>query len=583
MLILGLSFGYHDSAAALVSEKGIVAAAQQERFSRIKNDAGFPSDAIAYCLSQAGVEPSQLDHIAYYERPLLKFDRILRTSLRSLPRGWPYLKETATDWFRDGKFRPLALIADHLKVPPERVSAVGHHLSHAASAYFCSPFERCAILTIDAVGEDDTAGIWHATGNRIERRSLVRFPHSIGMFYSAFTAWLGFEVNEGEYKVMGMAGFGQPRFADQMEALFTFDGQGSFTLDQRLFDFITPDDVAYTQAMIDWLGEPREPEAPFSSDGETAVDDRAQHYADVAASVQAATERILLRLVREAIALTGERDVCMAGGVALNSAANGLIQREIGCRLFIQPAAGDSGTALGAALYHLHAVTGAPRHPPLQQVYLGKAFSLGDIRSAFEAAMLTDYKLFDSHEALAEEVAGLLARGNVVGWMQGNAEWGPRALGNRSILADPRNPNMKAIVNEKIKFREPFRPFAPSVLAEKADAYFDLPGTPHVGAPERFMLSVCPVRRERRADIPAVTHVDGTARVHLVERDTNPSYYTLIKAFENQTGTPLLMNTSFNLRGEPIVNMPADAVNTFLWSGMDALAVGPALVRKTSQ
>ncbi|MBP2294308.1 carbamoyltransferase [Azospirillum rugosum] len=582
MNILGLSFDYHDAAAALLSNGRIIAAVHEERFSRKKNDSGFPGQAVACCLEKAGLTAADLDWVVHYERPALKFDRVLRTAMTQPRHAFGRLRETAVDWLRDGKFEVRERICRSLGVARERVVFAEHHRAHAAAAFFCSPFEEAAVVTIDGVGEFATASIAHGRGRDIRPLMSVRYPHSLGLFYSAFTAYLGFEVNEGEYKVMGMASYGTPRLGREMLELFDLRPDGGFRLRQELFDFRWPEDMPFTQRLIDWLGPPRSPESPFRPIGDDADPDvrRSRHYADVAASVQFCTEEVILHMVRHAMERCGCRQVCLAGGVALNSVANGRIQRELGCDLFVQPAAGDAGSALGAALLQWHATPGHPRTPPLTTAHLGAEFGEADILAAIEEAFLIPARIFDTTEELYDGVAERLAEGSVIGWFQGRAEWGPRALGARSILADPRRIDMKTIVNEKIKFREPFRPFAPSVLAERATEYFELDPGGGPSSPERFMLSVCRVRPDKAAEVPAITHVDGTARVHLVERAANPAYYDLIAAFAARTGTPMLLNTSFNLRGEPIVNAPANAIRTFQWSGMDALVMGRCLLEK---
>lgn len=579
MLILGLSFGYHDSGAALINEKGIVAAAHEERFSRQKNDHSFPLQAIEFCLKRAGIPASQLDYVVYYEDALTKFDRIAATALQNGPKGQAMLLETVEDWFREGKFYPERLIAQKLAINPDKIICLSHHLSHAASCFLLSPFKEAAVLTLDGVGEKETLTLSLGQNLQIDKLAKVEFPHSLGLFYSAFTAFLGFEVNEGEYKVMGMAGFGQPRFYKEIAAMLNLTGNCGFKLQPEFFDFSATSDLPYTQKLLDLFGSPRKPEAPFSQDGLKAIDDQAQHYADIAASVQLCTEEVILRLAREALAISKSSNLCLAGGVALNSAANGRIRREIGCNLFIQPAAGDAGAALGCALYK--AAELGVRLPPLEIPYLGDDFRRNEIMRALEAAGVENYKFFEDMPELFAATSQLLQQGKVIGWMQGRAEWGPRALGNRSILAHPGLADMKTVVNEKIKFREPFRPFAPSVLIEKAEEFFELPTNYlETTAPENFMLAVCKVKDTAKDKVPAITHVDGTARVHLVRQATNPIYYGLIETFAKDSGIPLLLNTSFNLRGEAIVNKPQDGLKTFLWSGMDALVIGQFLIIK---
>ena len=579
MLILGLSFGYHDAGAALINEAGIIAAAHEERFSRNKNDASFPINAIKFCLQKAGINVSALDYIVYYEDALAKFDRIAATGLANDEKGQAMLIETVEDWFREGKFYPQKLISQRLGISPDKIICLSHHLSHAASTFLASPFNEAAILTLDGVGEKETLTLSKGKDKEITKLAKVEFPDSLGLFYSAFTAFLGFEVNEGEYKVMGMAGFGKPRFYKQIMDMIEFNGNCSFKLKPEFFNFTSISDLPYTQKLIDYFGEPRKPEAPFSQDGLKPIDEQAQLCADIAASVQLCTEEAILHLAQEALTITQSNNLCLAGGVALNSAANGRIRREINCNLFIQPAAGDAGAALGAALYQMAQCK--IRLPALQSPYLGQDVNINEITSAIEEAGIENYKFFETKEELLTATCALLQNGKVVGWMQGRTEWGPRALGNRSILAHPGLKDMKNIVNEKIKFREPFRPFAPSVLIEKAEEFFELPlNYLSLYAPENFMLAVCPVKESAKPKIPAITHVDGSARVHLVRKETNYLYYSLIKKFSENTNIPLLLNTSFNLRGEAIVNQPKDAIKTFLWSGMDALVIDQYIIMK---
>lgn len=588
--ILGISCDFHDAAAALVIDGRVVAAAQEERFSRRKNDARLPVAAIRFCLARAGITASELTAVAFYEETMLKFDRIVNAALAGAD-GWRYFEETVTDWHRAGKFRVRERIAAALGIDETRIVNIGHHQSHAASAFFCSPFEHAAVLTLDGAGEKETATISEGVGNRLRKLRSVSLPHSLGLFYSAWTAYLGFQVNEGEYKVMGMAGFGQPRHRAAMEALFTLDEDGGFRLDQNLFSFQVPGDLPFTLAMVERFGSARQAGAPFAPSAEdlpagtdparqTAIIADSRRFADIAASVQACTETVILHMVDAAVRLTGTRSVCLAGGVALNSLANGRLIRERGYELYVHPAAGDSGGAVGAALYLAHQDRGAPRTGALERADLGIEFSSTDIDVAVDGSGFVTLDTAPGEEALLDAVAGLLASGKVIGWMQGRAEWGPRALGHRSILANPTLPHMQRLVNEKIKFREPFRPFAPAVPAEDADRFFDMPAVRGAWQPEHFMLAVHPVRDAWRARLPAITHVDGTARVQAVRADVNPRLHALLRRFERTGGVPVLLNTSFNLNGEPIVNSPADALATFTHSGLDALVLGHRIVTK---
>lgn len=576
-----MSFDFHDAAAALLVDGRVVAAAHEERFSRRKNDAGLPVNAIRFCLAAGGLKPAEIDLVAYYEEPFLKFDRILACTQEAYPASSAYFEDTLRHWLLARKFEVRDRLAEHLGVPPSRIVYTRHHASHAAAAFFSSGFDEATVVTIDGVGEFETASIGVGRDRCLETLSSIHLPHSLGLFYSAWTAYLGFEVNEGEYKVMGMAAFGRPRFKDDVQKLFRLHEDGTFTLDQRLFSFRTPGELPFTQAVVDWLGPARVPESPFALDASDAgggpgaphVVERSRRYADIAASVQAVTEDVILHVVRTAVRRTGIARVCLAGGVALNSLANGRLTRELGVALYVHPAAGDAGGALGAALHHAYASDQAVGRRPLESVYLGQGFSASEVDAAIARAGFHVEGRYDSETDLVARVAALLAEGCVVGWFQGRSEYGPRALGNRSILADPTRRDMQRIVNEKIKFRERFRPFAPAVPVERATEYFDMPPVGRTTAPEYFMLAVHPVRPAYRAVLPAVTHEDGTARVQVVSRDSNRLFYDLLQAFGSLSGIPVLLNTSFNLRGEPIVNSPDDALRTFSLSGMDYLVL----------
>ncbi|MBI5708800.1 MAG: carbamoyltransferase [Candidatus Eisenbacteria bacterium] len=591
MNILGISCFYHDSAAALVRDGMLVAAAEEERFTRIKHDYGFPDQAIAFCLAQAGLQAGDLDYVVYYEKPFLKFERILTTCLQTFPRSYEVFRESMITWLGE-KLWVRNIIADRVEVPADRVIAVDHHASHAASAFYPSPFEDAAILTVDGVGEWATATFGEGIGNRISLSGEIRFPHSLGLLYSAFTAYLGFEVNEGEYKVMGMAPYGQPRYVDEVWKLVRLGEDGSFRLNMEYFSFHHSARHTYNRRFVELFGPPRPPGMHFftaasgypSYFGAKPPDyeelaRRNQHYADVAASIQRVTEEVLLHMARALHRKTGRKRLCMAGGVALNSVANGRILRETPFEeLYVQPAAGDGGGAVGAALYACHELLGQPRRFVMEHAYWGKAYGPGETMDWLRAEGIA-HEVIGSEDALLDRVVESLVRGEVVGWHQGRFEWGPRALGSRSILADARRADMKDIVNTKIKFREPYRPFAPSVLADAAERYFELPGAAR-HFPARFMLLVVPVRPEHHDTLPAITHVDGSGRLQTVFRDASPLYYSLIERFGQATGVPVVLNTSFNLKGEPIVNTPANAFNTFSKSDMDLLVLGNTLVRK---
>lgn len=592
MYILGISCFYHDAAAVLLRDGMLVAATQEERFTRIKNDPSFPSRAIAFCLQHGGIGPGDLDYVVFYEKPFVKFERLLMTILSTFPRSRHVFLDSMSAWLGE-KLWMRHIIQQQVSVPRERILFCDHHLSHAASAFFCSPFEEAAILTVDGVGEWTTTAVgrgtaqWNGKGeNNLTLARELRFPHSLGLLYSAFTAFLGFEVNEGEYKVMGMAPFGTPRYVDEVYKLIQVERDGSFALDMSYFSFHYHRTRTFNQKFVDLFGAPRDPKARFATARTSLFDDRTplspeenarnQKYADIAASIQQVTEEVLVTIAKRLAEETGLRKLCMAGGVALNSVANYRILRETPFEeIFIQPAAGDAGGALGAALYVYHVLLGKPRTFVMEHACWGAEFNQGET----EAFLRTKGVQFDRIEddRLIGRVVDALQAGKVVGWFQGRAEWGPRALGNRSILADPRHAEMKDIVNVKIKFREAFRPFAPAVLAERAGEFFELDRAEELW-PARFMLYVVPVRKPDL--IPAVTHVDGTGRLQTVFATGGSRYARLIKTFGDATGVPAVLNTSFNLKGEPIVNTPEDAMHTFMRSGIDMLVLGNALVEK---
>lgn len=581
--ILGVSFDYHDSAAALISDDTIIAAAQEERFSRIKNDAALPINAVQFCCEQAEIRIDQIDHVVYYENAILKLDRIVQLAKNSSAHANPsYLKTTINSWLRNVKYSPIDKLSDVLKMSRSKIHFVDHHQSHAASAFYCSPFDEATVVTLDGVGEYETLTISHGTNSGLKKLVSVDLPNSIGLFYSAVTAFLGFRVNEDEYKVMGMAGFGEPEFFSEFMSWFEVKDNGAILLKQEFFNFLSPAERPYTDKMIAIFGEPRTPESEFNPlDKGNHGFGTDSHYANIAASVQKCTEELILQICKNAIRQTKCENLCMSGGVSLNSLANGRIKRELTKHLYIQPAAGDAGSALGAALFYRHEVLKQTKRTILENPYLGKAYSDDDIEHALRATFTKDFRYFKTTSELCAHVAELLKNGNVVGWMQGGFEWGPRALGARSILANPMLPDMQDIVNRKIKFREPFRPFAPAVLPEFAKEYFEMESPTSNVDPEYFMLAVHPVRAEKKKLIPSVTHVDGTARVQLINQQTNPIFYQLVESFAALTGIPILVNTSFNLRGEPIVSSPADAIKTFEWSGMDYLVLGQYVIRKT--
>lgn len=559
MRILGISCYYHDAAACLVRDGVIVAAAEEERFTRRKHDSSFPTNAIRYCLEAGEVVPEELDHVVFYEKPLAKFDRIVSTYAATFPRSGRAFTSAMRSWLGEKLW-----IRSTLR---QKIGYSGsilfceHHLSHAASAFYPSPFEEAAVVTADGVGEWTTTTLGIGRGTDLELTHELRFPHSLGLLYSAFTAYLGFEVNEGEYKVMGMAAYGRPRYEAQVRKLIDVRSDGSFNLDMRYFAYHRSL-RALSDRFVDLFGPPRVPESDLD-----------EKYADIAASIQKVTEDTMLLLAQRARELTGARYLCLAGGVALNVLGNAKILREAGFEdVWVQPAAGDSGGSVGAALYVHYKVLGNPRVSPMADAYLGPSYRTEDIVGLLRRLGIAHRIALDAE--LPTVAARALADGKVVGWFQGRMEFGPRSLGARSILADPTDPSMKDRLNAKIKHREQFRPFAPSVTEEAADEHFDFGARNRSASP--FMLLVAKVRRPDL--LPAITHADGTARVQTVKRDHNPVYYDLLKEFGRLRGVPVLINTSFNLRGEPIVCSPRDALITFAHSDIDLLFLGNAVV-----
>ncbi|HEV3120297.1 MAG TPA: carbamoyltransferase [Isosphaeraceae bacterium] len=596
--ILGVSAFYHDSAAALVVDGEIVAAAQEERFTRKKHDPAFPAHAVAYCLAEAGIGPDALDFVAFYDKPLAKFERLLETYLAFAPAGLRSFTMAIPIWLRE-KLHMRRTIRQGLGAPTKaRLVFNDHHESHAASAFFPGPFEEAAILTLDGVGEWSTAALGRGEGNRISLSHHIAFPHSLGLLYSAFTYYCGFKVNSGEYKLMGLAPYGKPIYADAIyKHLLDLKPDGSFWLNMRYFNYCQG--LTMTNRRFDALfgGPPRRAES-----------DLTERHMDLAASIQAVTEEAMLRIGRDLHARTGLENLVLAGGVALNCVANGRLLREGPFKsIWIQPAAGDAGGALGAALFVWHQLLGRPRTKSAadsqQGSLLGPRYSNEHIERCLRGAEAVSRR-FENEADLLEFVAGLLASENVVGWFQGRMEFGPRALGARSILGDPRSARMQATMNVKIKFRESFRPFAPSVLAEHAHEWFGL----EPGQESPYMLLVAPVREEQRvpiaqadidtmerdpdlrrrvnvvrSTIPAVTHVDYSARVQTVDEPRFGRFYRLLEAFRRATGCPVLVNTSFNVRGEPIVCTPQDAYRCFLATDMDALVLEDVVLLKDEQ
>ena len=595
MLILGISAFYHDSAAALLRDGEIVAAAQEERFTRVKHDARFPASAVRYCLQEAKATVDDLEAIVFYEKPFVKFERLLETYLSTAPRGFRSFRAAMPVWIKEKLFQKRllrrALEALGGNDVEARLLFAEHHQSHAASAFFPSPFENAVVVTMDGVGEWATTSIGVGDGNRLQAHKEIRFPHSLGLLYSAFTYYTGFKVNSGEYKVMGLAPYGEPKYASRIrDHLLDLKPDGSFHVDQTYFDYATG--LAMTNGRFDELfeGPPRAPESPVT-----------QREMDLAASVQVVVEEAVQRLTTNAAKETGQRNLCLAGGVALNCVANGkLLQSGAFDGIWVQPAAGDAGGALGAAfaVWHQHCQRPrqvVPKQDAMRGALLGPAFDDDEIEARLQAAGAVVERLA-TVEAMIEDAAQALASGQALGWFQGRMEFGPRALGARSILADPRSPTMQKMLNLKIKYRESFRPFAPSVLREDVADWFEL------DADSPYMLLVADVVSDKRiandgaealfgidklnvprSSIPAVTHVDHSARIQTVHADTNPRYHALLKAFKARAGCPVLVNTSFNVRGEPIVCTPEDAFRCLMGTELDLLIAGNVAVRKTAQ
>jgi carbamoyltransferase len=597
MKVLGISAFYHDSAAALLDDGKIVAAAQEERFTRRKHDAGFPSNALNYCLTEGKISLDDVDYVAFYDKPLLKFDRLLETYLAFAPRGFKSFRVALPVWLKEKLFLKDLLVKEvrargSRRDIDKRLLFSEHHLSHAASAFFASPFEEAAVLTMDGVGEWATTSLAHGKGNELEVLREIHFPHSLGLLYSAFTYYTGFKVNSGEYKVMGLAPYGEPKFASLiLEHLLDLKPDGTFRLNLDYFDYCTG--LTMTNGRFDELfgGPPRKPETPIT-----------QREMDLAASIQTVTEEVVLRLARSIAQQTGLKKLCLAGGVALNCVANGKVLRErIFEDIWVQPASGDSGGAVGAALVAYHMFNGRPRVPLngsgdlMRGSFLGPSFRQKECEERLRAAGAR-FTVLDE-DAMISACAQALADGKAVGWFQGRMEFGPRALGGRSILGDARSPTMQSVLNLKVKYRESFRPFAPSVIRERVSDWFELDHD------SPYMLLVADVVKERRrsitdeqqalfgiqrlnvprSEIPAVTHVDYSARIQTVHPETNPRYHRLISRFEALTGCPVIVNTSFNVRGEPIVCTPEDAFRCFMGTEIEVLAVENCFLEKKGQ
>jgi carbamoyltransferase len=596
MRVLGISAFYHDSAAALIEDGALVGAVQEERFTRKKHDSGFPQNAVQYCLDAAGIKLADVDYVAFYDKPFLKFERLIETYLAYAPRGFNSFRMAMPLWLKEKLFQKTLLRDEMKKWQPDfdwqkRLLFGEHHQSHAASAFFPSPFEEAAVLCMDGVGEWATTSLGWGQGNKLEMLREIHFPHSLGLLYSAFTYYTGFKVNSGEYKVMGLAPYGEPKFKKLiLDKIIDLKEDGTFRLDQQYFDYCTGLRMTNDRFAALFGGKPRKPEELLT-----------QHHMDLAASVQAVTEEIVLRLGRSVKKETGAKNICLAGGVALNCVANGkLLREQLFDNIWVQPAAGDAGGAVGAAFAAYHGFMGQPRKlnghmDGMAGSYLGPAFGDEEIaqRLAVAGAKFTQL----TPEQTIEQTAQALADSKAVGWMQGRMEFGPRSLGARSILGDARSPTMQKTLNLKVKYRESFRPFAPAVLREDVEQYFD------IKSDSPYMLMVAPVVEGRRrvmtaeeeklfgidklnvprSDIPAVTHVDYSARVQTVHRETNPAFHALLQAFKARTGCSVLVNTSFNVRGEPIVCTPVDGLRWFRGSEIEVLVVGNCFLKKEEQ
>ena len=593
--ILGISAFYHDSAAALVVDGRIIAAAQEERFTRRKHDPAFPTSAIRYCLSQAGLTAGDIDHVVFYEKPFIKFERLLETYLALAPRGYNSFRLAIPLWLKEKLFQKRLLRQSLKVIAPDidwdqRLLFTEHHQSHAASAFFASPFDQAAVLTLDGVGEWTTTSSGFGRGNQLDITREIHFPHSIGLMYSAFTYYAGFKVNSGEYKVMGLAPYGEPKYVGKIfDHLVDLKTDGSYRLNLDYFNYATGLTMTSERFHVLFGGGPRKPEQLLT-----------QHHMDLAASIQKATEEIVLRLARSAAKETGSANLCLAGGVALNCVANGKILRDGSFEnIWVQPAAGDAGGALGAALAAHYQFNGSPRQlngsDSMSGSYLGPEFGQAEIESRLTRAG-AQFSAVSDEDLIATTVQALVDE-KAIGWFQGRMEFGPRALGARSILGDPRSPSMQKSLNLRVKYRESFRPFAPAILREDVADWFEL------SADSPYMLLVADIVERRRhtmtpdqqalfgidklnvsrSDIPAVTHVDYSARIQTVHADTNPRFHALLTAFKTKTGCPVLINTSFNVRGEPIVGTPEDAFRCFMGSHIEMLVIGNCVLRKEDQ
>ena len=583
MYVLGISAYFHDAAAAIFKDGKLIAAIEEEKLSRIKHDYNFPENAIQFCLNEAKIQSSELDYVVFYEKPFIKFERIIKTVIWSFPKTFNLFQESMKNWLFD-KLWIRNVIQNTLDITKEKIMFSNHHLSHAASAFYCSPFNKAAIVTFDGVGEWATTTFSEGNNNKIKMKKEIKFPHSIGLIYSVFTAFLGFEINEGEYKVMGMAPYGSPKYTDKVRKVINSNDDGSFYIDSKYISYHYSTKKSYSNKFLSLFGKPRESDSLFFTnktgypkyfgnkpkDYEDQIQSN-QYYADIAASIQKVTEEIIISLLNKIPAEKYDFNLCMAGGVALNSVINGIITDKTQFKnVYIQPSAGDGGGAVGAALTFMIDSKLQKRDFIMDHAFWGPEFSNDEIKKVLEKSNYK-YIYYQNKEDIQNMIVKDILENKVIGLFQNKMEWGPRALGNRSIIANPTLEEMKDIVNSKIKFREPYRPFAPSVMEDKIEDIFVTKYKKNVN-PNDFMLNVIKVKSEYIDKIPAVSHM-GTARIQSV-RKQNKDYYNLIKKFYKITGIPLLLNTSFNIKGEPIVCSPADALNTFSKSGLDKLALG---------
>ena len=592
MYVLGISAYFHDASAALFKNGQLIAAIEEEKLSRIKHDYSFPENAIDFCLKEANILSNELDYVVFYEKPFIKFERIIKTAIWGFPKTFKLFQESMRGWLFD-KLWISTTIQSKLNVSRDKIVFSNHHLSHAASSYYCSPFNKAAIVTFDGVGEWATTTISEGNDNEITMEKEIRFPHSLGLIYSVFTAFLGFEINEGEYKVMGMAPYGKPIYIDKVKKIISSNSDGSFSVNTDYISYHYSTKNSYSQKFVKLFGEPREPDKLFFTEMTKYPDyfgdkpsnykqqeEANQYYADIAASIQKVTEELVINLLTQIPAKEYDYNLCIAGGVALNSVINGIIKKKTDFKnIYIQPSAGDGGGAIGGALSFIIDGQKNKRNFIMNHAFWGPEFFDKDIRNAIDKYDF-EYTYFENKSQLQDQIVKDLVNNKVIGLFQNKMEWGPRALGNRSIIANPTNEKMKDIVNSKIKFREPYRPFAPSVLEDKISTIFEESENQEVN-PNDFMLNVVKVKKEYINKIPAVSHL-GTARVQSV-RKSNKDYYNLIKKFENKTNIPVILNTSFNVKGEPIVCSPSDALNTFSISGLDNLALGNYYLSKNKE